>query len=89
MVHKILFYRFVGKHYRVAVIHAVVYVTQDPVEIVQGKECGIVHVAKQVNHSSVFHFSFYHIDLCTGHALPCTEDIPVCGDTCNKVCNSS
>ena len=47
-----------GKYYHVVIIHAVLNVTQDSVEIVQGRECGIVLAAKQVNHSSVFHFSF-------------------------------
>lgn len=83
-----LFCRFVGKLYHVVITHAAVYVTQGPVEIVQGKECGIVHAARQVNLSTVCNLFF----LChsyVGHVLPCTEDIPVCGDTCSKVCNSS
>ena len=63
----ILLHRFVGKLYHVAITLAVVYVTQGPVEIVQGKECDIVHAARQVNLPAIVNFFF----LCSLVCRPC------------------
>ena len=76
-----------GKHYHVEIIRVVVYVTQELVEVVPGKGKDIARVARQVNHISVL--CLLMCMLTAGHVLPCTEDVPVCGDSCNKVCNTS
>ena len=80
-------YRSVVERCHVAITLVVVYVTRDHVEVARGKEYGIARVERQVNHFSVL--CLLMLILTADHVLPCTEDVPVCGDSCNKVCNTS
>ena len=67
-----------------AITHVAKCATLDHVGTAQRMDYVTVHVERQA--SLFYHFTVY-IQLCVivEHILPCTKEVPVCGDTCNKV----